>query len=173
MSTKEKIIESLTYIFENTKRIHGNSEAIDWIKVAIHKSAEYLSAQAFPVITKENDKQQKLSSIIHEVIWQYCFGKGDTDALFKYQDIGDATKEIVDQYFQPELSAQPDQGKEMKKPSNKDIVNASKEYVEEIECRSSQYGLLVSNAYQQGARDMRDGNIYISPIDSPATPEQQ
>lgn len=129
MSTKEKIIESLTYIFENTKRIHGNSEAIDWIKVAIHKSAEYLSAQAFPVITKENDKQQKLSSIIHEVIWQYCFGKGDTDALFKYQDIGDATKEIVDQYFQPELSAQPDQGKEMKKPSNKDEVSVSDDMI--------------------------------------------
>lgn len=39
----EEIELSMTHIFENTKRIHGNSESIDWIKVAIHRSAEYLT----------------------------------------------------------------------------------------------------------------------------------
>lgn len=52
------------------------------------------------------EKQDELRSIIHEVIWQYCYGKGSSDALFNYQDIDAATNEIVEQYFQPEAEAQ-------------------------------------------------------------------
>ena len=48
---QEQIAENIEHIFDNTKRIHGNSEALDWIKIAIHRSAEfiyhkYLKAQA-------------------------------------------------------------------------------------------------------------------------------
>lgn len=40
---KERVIEAMEHIFANVKRIHGNSEALDWIKIAIHRSAEYIS----------------------------------------------------------------------------------------------------------------------------------
>ena len=46
--------------------------------------------------------EQELKSIIHEVIWQYCYGKGDSDALFNYQDIDKAVNEITEQFFQPQ-----------------------------------------------------------------------
>jgi len=45
MKSKEEIIQSVEYIFENTKRIHGKSEAIDWQKVAIHKSVSYILSE--------------------------------------------------------------------------------------------------------------------------------
>lgn len=41
--TKEQFIQDTYSIFENTKRIHGNSDAIDWMKVASHKTATYFS----------------------------------------------------------------------------------------------------------------------------------
>jgi len=45
MKSKEEIIQSVEYIFENTKRIHGNSEALDWQKIAIHKSVSYILSE--------------------------------------------------------------------------------------------------------------------------------
>ena len=45
MKSKEEIIQSVEYIFENTKRIHGNSDAIDWQKIAIHKSVSYILSE--------------------------------------------------------------------------------------------------------------------------------
>ena len=39
---KEEIAKAVEYIFENTKRIHGNSEALDWQRVAIYKSVSYI-----------------------------------------------------------------------------------------------------------------------------------
>jgi hypothetical protein len=39
---KDKVNKAITHIFDNTKRIHKESKVIDWVKVAIHKSAEYL-----------------------------------------------------------------------------------------------------------------------------------
>lgn len=53
MKSKKEIIQSVEYIFENTKRIHGNSEAIDWQKVAIHKSVEYILSLPLDVPTDE------------------------------------------------------------------------------------------------------------------------
>ena len=38
--TKEQIIKILADIFDNTKRIHPNS---DWVTIAIYKSADYLT----------------------------------------------------------------------------------------------------------------------------------
>ena len=40
---KDEIIEVLTSIFENTRRIHGHSD--NWVKIAIHKSADYLASK--------------------------------------------------------------------------------------------------------------------------------
>jgi hypothetical protein len=45
MKSKKEIIQSVEYIFENTKRIHGNSEALDWQKIAIHKSVSYILSE--------------------------------------------------------------------------------------------------------------------------------
>lgn len=41
-SAEGSIAESIYHIFKNTERIHGKSEALDWIKIASYKSAEYL-----------------------------------------------------------------------------------------------------------------------------------
>ena len=41
--TKEKLIRILTNIFENEKRIHENNKPVDWLKIAICKTATYLS----------------------------------------------------------------------------------------------------------------------------------
>jgi hypothetical protein len=49
-----------------------------------------------------NVKEDKLKGIIREVIWQYCYGKGGSDALFNYIDIEDAAHDITELYFQPE-----------------------------------------------------------------------
>jgi hypothetical protein len=57
--SREIMIKSMEKIFENTKRIHGNSEAIDWIKVAIHKSASYILSELCD--TKESDIIKALS----------------------------------------------------------------------------------------------------------------
>ena len=56
MARKEEIIESVEYIFENTKRIHGNSEALDWQKIAIHKSVDYILSLPIDVPNEEEIK---------------------------------------------------------------------------------------------------------------------
>lgn len=58
MKSKKEIIQSVESIFENTKRIHGNSEAIDWQKVAIHKSVEYILSLPRDVPTDEEIKAE-------------------------------------------------------------------------------------------------------------------
>jgi hypothetical protein len=45
MKSKGEIVKSVEHIFENTKRIHGNSEVIDWQKIAIHKSVSYILSE--------------------------------------------------------------------------------------------------------------------------------
>jgi len=42
---KEKLIEVLKSIFENAKRIHGNSDSVDYVEVAIYRAATYLSKE--------------------------------------------------------------------------------------------------------------------------------
>jgi len=91
-----------------------------------------------------NDKE--LKAIIHEVIWQYCYGKGETDALFNYKDIGDAAKEITELYFQSESFEQ--------KPSDEDINNAATNYVDELTSQNEFTRQLVFNAYKSGATEM-------------------
>jgi hypothetical protein len=49
-----------------------------------------------------NVKKDKLKGIIREVIWQYCYGKGGTDALFNYKDIEAVVHDVTELYFQPE-----------------------------------------------------------------------
>lgn len=56
--------------------------------------------------------------------------------------------------------------KQFEKPSDYDIENAANEYAEENQHqRRSSYGKL-HKAYTEGAKDMRDGRIYISPKSS-------
>ena len=62
---------------------------------------------------KLNEKRNELRSIIHEVIWQYCYGKGDSDALFNYTDIGEAANGIVELYFQSEAVLESEQTEEI------------------------------------------------------------
>jgi hypothetical protein len=38
---KEIITKSLEAIFDNTQRIHGKSDALDWQKIALYKGADY------------------------------------------------------------------------------------------------------------------------------------
>ena len=45
MKSKEEIVNTVEYIFENTKRIHGNSEALNWQKIAIYKSVSYILSE--------------------------------------------------------------------------------------------------------------------------------
>src|ERR1035437_3171214 len=58
------------------------------------------------------EKQEQLKAIIHEVIWQYCYGNGNTDALFNYKDIDDATNEIVELYFQSDRDSEGESAEE-------------------------------------------------------------
>jgi hypothetical protein len=58
MKSKEEIIQSVEYIFENTKRIHGNSEALDWQKIAIHKSVSYILSE-FASLRQQLEKYKK------------------------------------------------------------------------------------------------------------------
>lgn len=41
-SQKSEIIQHMINIFDNTKRIHGKSTTLDWVKIAIHNSVEFL-----------------------------------------------------------------------------------------------------------------------------------
>jgi hypothetical protein len=41
----EEISEAIELIFKNTERIHGNSDGLDWIKIASIRSAKYLEKQ--------------------------------------------------------------------------------------------------------------------------------
>ncbi len=43
-----QVAENIEHIFRNTERIHGKSEAIDWVKVASHKAAEWITHQPLP-----------------------------------------------------------------------------------------------------------------------------
>jgi len=71
MARKEEIIESVEYIFENTKRIHGNSEALDWQKIAIHKSVDYILSLSIDVPSEEEIKEESLNGQInlHDHNW--------------------------------------------------------------------------------------------------------
>jgi len=90
--TKEQIIESMTYIFENTKRIHGNSEAIDWIKVAIHKSAEYITQESEE---KKTADVYKFSDRLDEIFKQGMPTKAQIiDAFNKFS--GQSMPELTD-----------------------------------------------------------------------------
>ena len=96
--------------FYEEQRLLGNTDKItcnpypdyslDFYKEIFNLMESY--AQSHQVEMPGDAKEDKLKSIIHEVIWQYCYGKGDTDALFNYRDIENATMEIVELYFQPE-----------------------------------------------------------------------
>ena len=45
MKTKEELENNIEHIFKNIERIHGKSEAIDWIKLASHESASFILNQ--------------------------------------------------------------------------------------------------------------------------------
>lgn len=53
-SDKIDIADTIEYIFKNTERIHGKSEALDWIKIASHKLVEYLKHYGFEI--KSNNR---------------------------------------------------------------------------------------------------------------------
>jgi len=62
---KKEIISVLEEVFENTKRIHGNSESIDWIKLAIHKSASFLADELEQQPAKaDSDKRKRAEQCI-------------------------------------------------------------------------------------------------------------
>jgi hypothetical protein len=46
MDAKEELANSIENIFKNTKRIHGDSDVIDWAKLAAHKTATFLEAKS-------------------------------------------------------------------------------------------------------------------------------
>jgi len=74
MKTKEEeLIEAMESIFTNTERIHGKSEALDWIKIAIHRSAEYINRVLYA--SEQCQKRDELLEIsfrlIGEVIDNY------------------------------------------------------------------------------------------------------
>jgi hypothetical protein len=62
------------------------------------------------------------------------------------------------------LEAEPEAKEQNKKPSDLDIENAAADYINEPEqtWNTADY-LHIADAYEQGAKDMRDNNIYISP----------
>lgn len=73
MTRREKIIEVMEYVFANTKRIHGNSEAIDWQKVAIHKSADAILALPLETPSEVEIKEESLNGQIslRDPKWTY------------------------------------------------------------------------------------------------------
>ena len=40
-SDDNDVENAIEHIFKNTERIHGKSEALDWIKIASHRTVEY------------------------------------------------------------------------------------------------------------------------------------
>jgi hypothetical protein len=49
METKKQLAENIENIFRDVERIHGKSEAIDWIKLAAYKSASFIIETNLPL----------------------------------------------------------------------------------------------------------------------------
>ena len=61
---KDEIIKVLTQIFDNTKHIHPKS---DWVKIAIHKSADYLIRK----FSKPKEDKERKEIMKRYGIWEY------------------------------------------------------------------------------------------------------
>jgi hypothetical protein len=118
-----KLISSLEYQIKEIKVLHDTMDEVSWndqqgviitgieaefiiSKLTGHVDNEPISSLKEQIKKEEtlpsDAKEDKLKGIIREVIWQYCYGKGSTDALFNYKDIEDVTHDIIELYFQPE-----------------------------------------------------------------------
>ena len=87
------------FIDRKTKGINPRIVKINKLKSEISSLKELIKKEA----TLPSDvKEDKLKGIIREVIWQYCYGKGGTDALFNYKDIEAVVHDVTELYFQPE-----------------------------------------------------------------------
>jgi hypothetical protein len=106
ISKLEELIERQGITISYFRKYSGESERITRFMDAINKVQSEISSLKEQIKKEEtllsNVKKDKLKGIIREVIWQYCYGKGSTDALFNYKDIEDAAHDVTDLYFQPE-----------------------------------------------------------------------
>jgi hypothetical protein len=99
-------VSEVSWGYEKGVLISGNDAEFIISKLTGHVDNEPITSLKEQIKKEEtlpsNVKEDKLKDIIREVIWQYCYGKGGTDALFNYKDIEDAAHDVTDLYFQPE-----------------------------------------------------------------------
>ena len=161
---QEQIAENIEHIFDNTKRIHGNSEALDWIKIAIHRSAEfiyhkYLKAQAEQ---ESNNRQQSEGSannlktaeeILYErgLITRSINDEDDMKVHCDFEHIVEAMQEYAAQFKA---------GQE--KVTDEDIEKYADNaccVADEDEPEHTRIEIMLWAGFVQGAKDMRDGLI--------------
>jgi hypothetical protein len=118
LNVTDKTAESIEHIFKNVQRIHGNSEALDWIKIASSRVAEYLSHQQpeKTVFISDEEIESFATKMTQDPVrWNYLVDGAKwmrsqsqaslidelvkfRDALFKSTEI-DITNKYIDNYL--------------------------------------------------------------------------